>query len=114
MKNFTSTKVLLFLVSLLFVSTSNAQIDTPEKRLTRINFLHEKIFQLDNDSSYLENAVFVQIKEGRDSIAVNYPITNDLRQSEFSLEAHQWAKEHQEEADSYITYLEIFIRKRRL
>nr|WP_299203623.1 hypothetical protein [uncultured Brumimicrobium sp.] len=114
MKNSTYIKVLFVIISMFIISTSVAQIDTPEKRLTRINFLHEKIFQFDNDSSYLENAVFVQIKEGRDSIAVNYPITNDLRQSEFSLEAHQWEKEHQEETDSYITYLEIFIRKRRL
>lgn len=114
MKKPTYIQVLFALLSIFIVTTSVAQIDTPEKRLTRISFLHEKIFELDNDANYIEDATFLQIKEGRDSIAVNYPSSKYLKPSEFSPEALQWATAFENEADAYITYLEIFIRKRRL
>jgi hypothetical protein len=114
MKNTTFKQLLFVLFTFLFVSSAIAQIDTPQKRLNRINFLHGKIFEIDNDSKYVENPTFFKIKEGRDSIAQNYPIHTNLKQSEFSSEAHHWATEREEEAYAYITFLEIYIRKRRL
>lgn len=114
MLNTTYKQLLFTFFSFFIVSTTFTQIDTPEKRLSRINFLHEKIFELDSNSNYVQSEAFFQIKEGRDSIAQNYPTDNGLRHSEFSTEAQRWASEYEQEADGYIAYLEIFIRKRRL
>ena len=114
MLNTTYKNVLLVLLSFIMVTTAVAQIDTPEKRISRINFLHEKIFEIDTDLNYVKSEAFFQIEQGRDSIAQNYPNNQSLKQSEFSPEALFWATKFEQEADAYITYLEIFIRKQRL
>lgn len=107
-------KTALFLAfSLLFIYPALSQIDTPQKRIDRIHFLHQRIFEIDETNKYVENPTFSEIIKMRDSVAIHFPSTINLVELSTDTKALQWATSFDKEADAYITILESYIRSRK-
>lgn len=82
---------------------------SPEYRLSRILFLHGKLF---NGEKYINtnNELGQLIQSERLIIAPNYPQLEGLNESERQSALLNWSKSHEDERESYLVFLEKYLR----